>query len=158
VGGPRLNGAVAGVRDNRSLEARPDVLVYTSKPLTAPLEVLGPVRALIRTTSSAPSFDVFVRVCDVAPNGRSENLCDGLVRVAGDPGVEHVVAVALWPVAHVFRPGHRIRVQVSGGAHPRWSRNPGTGAALAQAGPMVVSERAVLAGSVLELPTTEVQP
>jgi len=153
VGGPRLNGAVAGARDNRALEARPDVLVYTGEPLAAPLEVVGPVRALIRTTSSAPSFDVFVRLCDVAPNGRSENLCDGLVRVIGDPHVEHEVAVELWPVAHVFRPGHRIRVQVSGGAHPRWSRNPGTGAALAEAGPMVAAERAVLAGSVLRLPT-----
>jgi uncharacterized protein len=158
VGGPRLNGAVAGVRDNRALEARPDVLVYTGEPLAAPLEVIGPVRALIRTTSSAPSFDVFVRVCDVAPNGRSENLCDGLVRVTGDPHGEHEVAVDLWPVAHVFRPGHRIRVQVSGGAHPRWSRNPGTGAALAESGPMVAAERAVLAGSVLRLPLAEVQP
>jgi putative CocE/NonD family hydrolase len=152
VGGPRLNGAVAGVRDNRPLEARPDVLVYTSEPMAAPLEALGPVRVVIRTTSSTPSFDVFARVCDVAPNGRSENLCDGLVRVAGEPGAEHDVPVDLWPVAHVFRPGHRIRVQVSGGAHPRWARNPGTGAALAEEGPMLVSERAVLAGSVLRLP------
>jgi putative CocE/NonD family hydrolase len=153
VGGPRLNGAVAGVRDNRLLEARPDVLVYTSEPLSAPLEAIGPVCAVIRTTSSAPSFDVFVRVCDVAPNGRSENLCDGLVRVTGEPRAHHEVTVDLWPVAHVFRPGHRLRVQVSGGAHPRWARNPGTGAALSEAGPMLVSERAVLSGSVLRLPT-----
>jgi uncharacterized protein len=158
VGGPRLNGAVAGIRDNRALEARPDVLVYTSGPLAEPVEAVGPVRAVIRTTSSVPSFDVFVRVCDVPPNGRSVNLCDGLVRVVADPGAEHEVTVDLWPVAHVFRSGHRIRVQVSGGAHPRWSRNPGTGAALAEDGPMLVAERAVLAGSVLRLPIADLQP
>ena len=158
VGGPRLNGTAAGVRDNRALEARPDVLVYTSEPLAEQVEAVGPVRALIRTTSSAPSFDVFVRVCDVAPNGRSENICDGFVRVAGKPGVEHDVDVELWPMAHAFLAGHRIRVQVSGGAHPRWSRNPGTGAALAEEGPMVPADRAVLAGSVLRLPLINLQP
>jgi predicted acyl esterase len=61
-------------------------------------------------------------------------------------------------MAHVFQSGHRIRVQVSGGAHPRWSRNPGTGAALAEDGPMLVAERAVLAGSVLRLPVPDLQP
>jgi putative CocE/NonD family hydrolase len=158
VGGPRLNGAAAGVRDNRALEARPDVLVYTSGPLAEQVEAVGPVRALIRTTSSVPSFDVYVRVCDVAPNGRSENICDGFVRVTGEPGVEHDVAVELWPMAHAFLAGHRIRIQVSGGAHPRWSRNPGTGAALAEDGPMVAADRAVLAGSVLRLPLSDLQP
>lgn len=157
VGGPRLNGALAGPRDNRRLEGRPDVLVYTSEPLAAPVEALGPVRAVIRTTSSAPSFDVFVRVCDVARNGRSVNLCDGFARVRADPHMEHEVTVELWPIAHVFRVGHRIRVQVSGGAHPRWARNPGTGAALAEDGPLLVAERAVLAGSVLRLPRSDVQ-
>jgi predicted acyl esterase len=56
-------------------------------------------------------------------------------------------------MAHVFAAGHRIRVQVSGGAHPRWSRNPGTGAALADPGPLVAADREVLAGSRLILPT-----
>jgi predicted acyl esterase len=64
------------------------------------------------------------------------------------------VDVELWPMAHVFRRGHRIRVQVSGGAHPRWSRNPGTGAALHEPGPMLASNRAVLDGSRILLPAT----
>jgi putative CocE/NonD family hydrolase len=159
VGGPRLTGTVAGVRDNRALEARPDVLVYSSEPLAAPVEAVGPVRAVIRTTSSVPYFDVFVRLCDVAPGGKSVNLCDGFVRVVrgAGPGPDadgvYEVPVDLWPVAHVFAAGHRIRVQVSGGAHPRWSRNPGTGAALTETGPMVTADREVLAGSVLHLPT-----
>jgi uncharacterized protein len=157
VGGPRLAGNVAGIRDNRALEARPDVLVYSSEPLAAAVEAIGPVRAVVRTTSSVPFFDVFVRLCDVEPSGRSVNLCDGLVRVGAgtrpDADGVYEIAVDLWPVAHLFRRGHRIRVQVSGGAHPRWSRNPGTGAALAEPGPMVAADREVLAGSVLALPT-----
>lgn len=154
VGGPRLMGGVAGIRDNRRLEARPDVLVYSSEPLERPVEAVGPVRAVVRTTSSAPSFDVFVRVCDVHPDGKSVNICDGLTRVDGSPAE---VEVDLWPMAHVFGTGHRIRVQVSGGAHPRWSRNPGTGAALHEPGPMVAADREVLDGSKILLPITDVQ-
>jgi putative CocE/NonD family hydrolase len=146
---------VAGIRDNRRLEARPDVLVYSSEPLTTPVEAVGPVRALVRTTSSTPSFDVFVRVCDVHPDGRSVNICDGLTRVNGSPDE---VEVDLWPMAHVFGTGHRIRVQVSGGAHPRWSRNPGTGAALHEPGPMTPADREVLDGSRILLPVADLQP
>jgi putative CocE/NonD family hydrolase len=157
VGGPRLALQVAGPRDNGPLEARPDVLVYSSAVLDRPVEIVGPVQALIRTRSSVPYFDVFVRLCDVDAGGRSINLCDGLVRVAPgrfDPDADgvHEVPVNLWPAAHRFAPGHRIRVQVSGGAHPRWARNPGTGAALAATGPLVPADRDVLAGSVLRLP------
>lgn len=135
VGGPRLVATVAGVRDNRELEARPDVLVYSSVPLAAPVEVVGPVSATIQVHADSEYFDVFARLCDVLPNGRSVNVCDGLVRVspathpAQADGARRV-NVPLWPAAHRFRPGHRLRLQVSGGAHPRYARNPGTGAPL----------------------------
>jgi uncharacterized protein len=157
VGGPRLAAQYAGRRDNRRLEARPDVLVYTGAPLLEPLEVVGPVRALVRVRASLPNFDVFVRLCDVEPGGRSVNVCDGLVRVAaGRDGADAdgvcKIEVPLWPTAHRFRPGHRVRVQVSGGAHPRWARNPGTGAPLAEGGPLRASTREVLAGSMIALP------
>jgi putative CocE/NonD family hydrolase len=75
---------------------------------------------------------VFVRVCDVEPDGTSLNVCDGLIRLtAGEPprdgdGVASV-QFELWPTAHRFRAGHRVRVQVASGAHPRYARNPGTG-------------------------------
>jgi predicted acyl esterase len=70
--------------------------------------------------------------------GRSWNVCDGLVRVApdrfpADPTGVVRVPVELWPTAHRFAPGHRLRVQVSGGAHPRYARNPGTGEPLGTA-------------------------
>src|SRR5439155_3064216 len=113
VGGARLAGHLAGVRDNRALEARADVLTYTSAQLPHPLEVAGPVRATVFVRSSLPHFDVFVRLCDVRPTGRSDNVCDGLLRVA--PGSRHSasgvqrVEVDLWPTGYRFRAGHRLR-------------------------------------------------
>jgi uncharacterized protein len=130
VGGPGLL-ARAPVRDNRPLEARPDVLTYTTPPLPAPLESIGPVRVELWAGASSPHFDLFARVCDVDPAGASWNVCDALQRVR--PALfEQIddswhVAFELWPIAHRFAGGHRIRLQVSSGAHPRYARNPGTG-------------------------------
>ena len=149
LGGPLLVAQRAGPVDNRPVEARPDVLVYTSAVLTAPVEVVGPVRAEIHVRSELPYLDVFVRLCDVDRRGRSWNVCDGLVRVAPgrfpvDPDGVTRVPVALWPAAHRFAVGHRLRVQVSGGAHPRYARNPGTGEPLGAAITLRVGWRQVL--------------
>jgi putative CocE/NonD family hydrolase len=153
LGGPRLVGKLAGRRDNRRHEQRPDVLTFTTAALRAPVEAVGPVSAEIRVRASAPHFDVFVRVCDVDQSGASWNLCDGLTRMSNvDTDTDHVVRVELWPCAHRFRTGHRIRVQVSGGAHPRWVRNPGTGAPLGADGPLHPVHLEILDGSWLELP------
>src|SRR4029079_15581968 len=81
VGGPLLVANVSGPRDNRTLEARSDVLVYTSTVLGADLEVIGPVHATIHVRDSSPCYDIFVRLCDVEPAGRSLNVCDALIRV-----------------------------------------------------------------------------
>jgi len=131
VGGPLLVANVAGVRDNRALEARPDVLVYTSDALDRDVEVVGPVAATVYVGATRPHFDLFVRLCDVEPSGRSLNVCDGLAKVTpgrfpedGDGAV--AVSVDLWPTAHRFGAGHRLRVQVSGGAFPRYPRGTGT--------------------------------
>jgi uncharacterized protein len=135
VGGPLLLSNVSGPKDNREVEARPDVLVYTSSIMDRQVDVVGPVTATIHVRPSQPYHDLFVRLCDVDPSGRSVNLSDGLVRVRpgtrpAGPGGTTVVEVALWPIAHRFRAGHRIRLQVSGGSHPRYPRNHGTGAPL----------------------------
>ena len=71
-------------------------------------------------------------MCDVQPDGASLNVCDGLIRLTPDEPQRDEDGVAavrfeLWPTAHRFHAGHRIRVQVSSGAHPRYARNPGTG-------------------------------
>src|SRR5262249_25504553 len=116
---------------NRPLEARPDVLTYTTAPLPAPLESIGPVRVELWARASSPYFDLFARVCDVDPEDASWNVCDALQRI--HPGLFEQtnglwrVASELWPIAHRFADGHRIRLQVSSGAYPRYARNPGTG-------------------------------
>jgi putative CocE/NonD family hydrolase len=148
VGGPVLLARVP-VTDNRPLEARTDVLVFTGEPLEQDVVAMGPVRAEIALRSSLEHTDVFVRVCDVLPSGPSLNVCDALVRLTpGAPpadadGVRHV-AVDLWPTAYRFRRGHRIRVQVSSGAHPRYARNPGTGEDPATATTLVAASQEVL--------------
>jgi putative CocE/NonD family hydrolase len=131
VGGPGLL-AREPVVDNRALEARPDVLLYTGEPLTEAFEAIGPVSVELWVRASSPYFDLFARVCDVDPDGVSRNVCDALQRVAPErfehaPDGSWRVAFELWPTAHRFAAGHRIRLQVSSGAHPRYARNPGTG-------------------------------
>ncbi|GAA1749015.1 CocE/NonD family hydrolase [Nonomuraea bangladeshensis] len=127
LGGVRMAfGEKAGPVDNATLEARPDVLTYTTSALDEDVEVIGEVNAEIFFRSSLPHADVFVRLCDVDPGGRSVNVCDGLVSLDG-ADTTTAAQVRLWPTAYRFRRGHRIRVQVSSGAFPRYNRNPGTG-------------------------------
>ncbi|MEW2397297.1 CocE/NonD family hydrolase [Streptomyces sp. NPDC046862] len=126
VGGVRFSPGLGGRVDNASLEARADVLTYSTAVLEEDVEVVGEVEAEIWFRSSLPHADVFVRLCDVDGKGRSTNLCDGLISLTGADRITRA-DVRLWPTAHVFRRGHRVRVQVSSGAFPRYARNPGTG-------------------------------
>ncbi|MGH2875118.1 MAG: CocE/NonD family hydrolase, partial [Solirubrobacteraceae bacterium] len=137
LGGPVLLARDAVV-DNAPLERRADVLVYTSPAQTATLEAIGDVWADLWLAASEPYFDVFARVCDVDGDGVSRNVCDALTTVAPGrhertaDGVWHV-RMRLWPTAHRFASGHRIRLLVCSGAHPRYARNPGTGGDVATA-------------------------
>lgn len=152
----------AGPKDNRPLERRADVLTYTSAPLATDHEVIGLVQATIALRSSRADTDLFVRLCDVAPDGRSSNVCDGIRRLRpGDPpadpdGTRHV-EVALVPTGYLFRRGHRLRLLVASGAHPRFARNPGTGASLATATDLQAADQEILHSaahpSMLVLPT-----
>ncbi|MET7418400.1 CocE/NonD family hydrolase [Dactylosporangium sp. NPDC005555] len=171
LGGPRLVSKIAGRRDNRPLEDRPDVLTFTSEPLEEAMEVIGPVSAdvtvqatCVRPDGSAPStrdlvpyFDVFVRLCEVDEQDRSWNICDGLARASAGSDADGVaVRVELWPTAYRFAAGRRIRVQVSGGAHPRFSRNPGTGAPLGHELELRAVRQAILSPSSISLPVSPI--
>ena len=135
AGGPLLQPPGKQV-DNRAIEARPDVLTYTTVPLPASQDLVGPVSARIFVRTGRRYADLFVRVCDVDPEGVSRNIVDGIRRLspqtmpAGDDhaGDDQIltVEVELYPTAYRIRAGHRIRVQVSGGAFPRFARNLGT--------------------------------
>jgi hypothetical protein len=151
---PSLGGAVenfdgtAGAKDNRRLEQRPDVLTYTGEPLAHDLEVIGPVRATVVFGSTLEHTDVTARLCDVHPDGRSVNLCDGAARLRpGHPAPAadgtRAVDLDMVGVAYVFRAGHRIRLQVASGAHPRLVRNTGTGDPLATATDLRAADQAV---------------
>jgi hypothetical protein len=141
VGGVRMVRG-AGRADNTALEARPDVLTYTTAPLGTDVEVIGEVSAEIWFRSSLAHADVFVRLCDVDPHGRSWNICDGLTGLSGADDLTRV-AVRMWPTAYRFKRGHRIRVQVSSGAFPRYARNPGTGEPLATATRLLPADQSV---------------
>jgi len=147
VGGPLL-ARTKGRPDNRTLEARPDVLTFTSAPLECDLDVIGEVTADLFVGSNRGHTDVFARLCDVDPAGRSVNVCDALRRLTpGQPAAEPDgairVGIELWPTAHRFRRGHRLRLQVSSGAHPRYARNPGTGEPLRTATSLSTAEQRI---------------
>ncbi|HEY2442045.1 MAG TPA: CocE/NonD family hydrolase [Streptosporangiaceae bacterium] len=135
VGGPLLQrpGMQA---DNTELEARPDVLTFTTEPLPAAQDLVGPVSARIFVRTGRKHADLFVRLCDVDLDGVSRNITDGIRRLSpqtvpapdvnvGDDGILGV-HVDLFPTAYRVAAGHRLRVQVSGGAFPRFARNFGT--------------------------------
>jgi uncharacterized protein len=146
VGG--IGMLTGGALDQRGLEARPDVLVFTSDALTEPLLLLGPVEAELHVASTLDHTDFYVCLCDVDPDGVSRNVCDGLQRF--DPSSIDRAAdgtfrasVAVWPAGHRFGAGHRVRVQVASGAHPVYARNLGTGEPYETAASMVAAEQTV---------------
>ena len=129
----------AGSFDQRAVEARPDVLLYTSAPLQRDTEVTGPITVHLWAVSSAPDTDFVARLVDITPDGRSFNLTDGIVRARYrrfaygeppsliEPGQPYEYVIDLWATSNVFKAGHRIGLQVTSSCFPRWDRNPNTG-------------------------------
>ena len=126
-----------GAFDQRPVEFRNDVLVYTSEPLEEDLEVTGPVVAKIYASTDAKDTDFTAKLVDVHPNGYAVNLCDGIIRGRYreststqrllEPGSVYEFTIDLWPTSNVFLKGHRIRVDVASANFPRFDRNPNTG-------------------------------
>lgn len=133
---PNVGGAIfaytgAGRQDNRKLEDRKDVLTFTSAKQTAPLTIIGNVKITLFVRSSLTHTDFFARLCDVDSRGQSTNICDTLLRLKPEntqPDIDgiHKLTLSLHATAHSFKAGHRLRLQVSSGAHPRYARNLGT--------------------------------
>lgn len=138
-------GANAGPRDRAHIEARSDVLCYTSELLDESLEVIGPVRARLHISSSAVDTDFTATLVDVQPDGRAELVCDGILRCRYrtstarpeflEPGMVYEIDIDLVATAYVFAPGHRLRVELSSSNFPRFDRNPNTDVPVAKAGP-----------------------
>ncbi len=127
----------AGLMDQRELEARADVLVFTTPPLEQPLNVTGRIKCVLYLSSDAVDTDAAVRLCDVYPDGRSILIADGILRLghragltqreALTPGQVYAVEVDLWSTSLIFNRGHALRLSVCGSNYPRWDLNPGTG-------------------------------
>jgi putative CocE/NonD family hydrolase len=154
VGGNTL-AADAGPRDQRPVEARDDVLTFTGPVLGDPLEVTGHVSLTLFVSSSAVDTDFMGKLVDVHPDGTAINLCEGMLRARYrnslsspellTPGRVYELSLDLSVTSNVFRPGHRIRLEVASSNFPRYDRNPNTGGVVAAAGPkdVVVAENTV---------------
>jgi hypothetical protein len=138
-----------GSGDMAELERRSDVLVFTAEPVRSDLDAIGPVSAEIFLSSNTEHTDLYLCLCDVTPDGRSTNVCDGYRRLRPDgvsEGDARTVNIEFWPTAYRFKRGHRVRIIVASGAHPRYSRNPGSGEPLGDATTMVVAHQRILYG------------
>jgi putative CocE/NonD family hydrolase len=130
-------GGAAGFKDQREIEARPDVLTYTSDVLDDEIEVTGDVKLTLFASSSARDTDFNVKLVDVHPDGHAYNVADGVVRARFRESLENPTLITpgevieysidMWSTAHAFLPGHRIRLSVTSSDFPRYDRNPNTG-------------------------------
>ena len=140
IGGPLCCDAehlAPGPRDQRAVEARADVLVYSTPPLAQDLEVTGPVQLELFAKSSAVDTDFTSKLVDVWPDGFAQNLTEGIVRARYrssqekpelmNPGQVYKFTVDLWSTANVLLKGHRLRLEISSSNFPRFDRNLNTG-------------------------------
>ena len=140
IGGPLCcdsDHLAPGPRDQRSVEERDDVLVYSTPPLDRALEVTGPVRLEFFTSSSALDTDFTAKLVDVLPDGTAINLTEGILRARYRdsqatptllaPGRVVPLSIDLWATSNVFPAGHRLRLEVSSSNFPRFDRNLNTG-------------------------------
>ncbi len=132
-----------GAFDQRPVEARDDVLVYSTEPLPADVEVTGPIAAFVFVASTAPDFDVTAKLVDVAPDGFARNVAEGILRARYRAGMDHAVPLApgeiaelevdLQATSNLFWADHRIRLEIAASNWPRFDRNPQTGGVIAEA-------------------------
>jgi len=126
-----------GAFDQREIEQRADVLVYTSDVLTQEMEVTGPIEVVLHIVSSAPDTDFTAKLVDVRPDGYAQNIIDGMLRCRYrnsrshpaplKPGELTEIRIDLWATSHVFAAGHRLRLEISSSNFPRFDRNLNTG-------------------------------
>ena len=142
-----------GPIDQRGVESRKDVLVYSTKPLKHDVEAIGPVQAVLYVASSARDTDFTAKLVDVFPDGTARNLTDGILRLRyrnslekpelAKPGEIYRVTVDAGVTSNVFQRGHRIRIEISSSNFPRFDRNANTG------GPVELAARLVKANQTI---------
>jgi putative CocE/NonD family hydrolase len=132
--GGAMIGSAAGIARQNDVEARHDVLVYTTPSLNQDMEVTGPISLILYVSTSAPNTDFTAKLVDVHQNGSAFNISEGILRrsyqEAQGPSAAkrvHEIHIELWPTSIVFFKGQRIRLEVSSSNFPRFDRNPNTG-------------------------------
>ena len=143
-----------GPKDQRPVEARADVLVYSTPPLEQDTEVTGHISVTLWAASSAPDTDWVARLVDVHPDGYAQNLTDGIIRARFrngynapelmQPGTAYEFTIDLWATCNVFKKGHCIRLDITSSNFPRWDRNPNTGSDLFEGSEMRVAQQTIL--------------
>jgi uncharacterized protein len=143
-----------GPRDQKEVESRPDVLVYSTPPLDADVEVTGPVTLDLFAKTSGADTDFTAKLVDVWPNGFAQNLTEGILRARYresttaaspiEPGKVYEYKIDLWSTSNVFLKGHRIRLEVSSSNFPRFDRNLNTGKSAADDATSVKANNTVL--------------
>jgi putative CocE/NonD family hydrolase len=128
---------LAGPKDQRPIEARHDVLVYTSEILEAPLSIAGPVKMKLFAETDGPDTDWMVKLVDVYPNGFAMNIAEGILRARFRNGLDKMellqpnqsyeFEIDMAGTANVFQKGHRIRIDITSSNFPQFDRNPNTG-------------------------------
>jgi putative CocE/NonD family hydrolase len=157
IGGPLCcdgEHLAPGPFNQRTVEERQDVLVYSSAPLDRDLEITGPVRLEFFASSSAIDTDFTAKLVDVSPDGSAINLTEGILRARFrdsqesptmlTPGKVYPLAIDLWATSNVFRSGHHIRLEISSSNFPRFDRNLNTGESAATSSKMAVATNTVL--------------
>ncbi|MBO0782972.1 MAG: CocE/NonD family hydrolase [Ktedonobacteraceae bacterium] len=144
---------IGGPDDYAAIERRDDVLVYVSEPLSEDMEVTGPIKVELYASSSAVDTDFMAMLIDVWPNGFRQRLCDGMVRArfrdgmerpeSIEPGQVYRYQIDCWNTSQVFKAGHRIGLQITSSAFPKFDRNLNTGEALGQTSEFVSAEQRI---------------
>ncbi|MGA8092821.1 MAG: CocE/NonD family hydrolase [Steroidobacteraceae bacterium] len=145
--GPKVMGD-AKTPDMSLLEARADTVSFTTSPLAANLDVIGPARVELCFRSDRAHTDFYICLCDVRASGTPLHVLDGYLRVRpaeSQPDADGVrrISIECWPTAHRFLRGHRLRLIVASGAHPRYARNPGSGEPLGSATRMLPARQEI---------------
>jgi len=144
----------SGPMDQRSVERRDDVLVYTTPEMKEPTEITGPIKMELFASTSAKDTDWTAKLVDVQPNGVAQNIQSGIVRAryrdgGGKPAqpVEadkvYSYSIDLWATSYVIQPGHRLRLEISSSDFPRFDRNLNTGEDPATGTRMTVAKQTI---------------
>jgi putative CocE/NonD family hydrolase len=144
---------IGGPDDYRPIERRDDVLVYTGDPVANDTEVCGPIKITLYAATSATDTDFTAKLIDVWPNGFAERLSDGMVRARFrngmdkeefvQPGSVNEYKIDAWNTCQMFRVGHRMRLEISSSAFPKYPRNLNTGGPLGKETNMLTAQQTI---------------